>query len=153
VQPFAIREEAADLSIDWGTSPEEDYRFDELARLSVLSNVDKHRRLPLLAWYADFVYWLGEPNCWSWRPGSTSDLAPRPRCRDRPHGSHGDGTEPPPEATIEVNPALADDPALPHSLVQTLERWHQYLVSWVLPRMFAVADGNPPPILITGPPA
>ena len=55
-----------------------------------------------------------------------------------------------PEPTIELQLALADDPGYPHDLMRVLERWHQYLVSWVLPRMFAVADGNPPPILITG---
>src|SRR5215471_4796135 len=32
VQPFAIREEAAAYGVDWATSPEEEYRINELAR-------------------------------------------------------------------------------------------------------------------------
>jgi hypothetical protein len=44
--------------------------------------------------------------------------------------------------------ALAEDPGYTDEVVGVLERWHSYLVSWVLPRIFAVADGNPPPIMI-----
>jgi hypothetical protein len=29
-----------------------------------------------------------------------------------------------------------------------LDNWHQYLAYWIVPRIFTVADGNPPPIMI-----
>jgi hypothetical protein len=57
-----------------------------------------------------------------------------------------------PEPVIELNLALADDPGGPHDLAGTLEHWHSYLVGWVLPRIFAVADGHPPPVMIMGQP-
>jgi hypothetical protein len=53
VQPFTLSEEAAEHGVSFGTSAEEEYRIHALARLSHLNNLDKHRRLPLLAWSAD----------------------------------------------------------------------------------------------------
>lgn len=67
VQPFAIAEEAAEYGVEWPTTPAGEYKIDELARLSKLSNIDKHRRLTLVAWYVDLVYWTG-PGPTSWHP-------------------------------------------------------------------------------------
>ena len=150
VQPFAIREEAAADGVDWATSPAEEYRINELARLNHLSNVDKHRRLPLLAWYLDLVYWTGDDPDITWRPAHQPFTAIAD-CNIIGYMTSRSGDRTcVPEPTIELQLALADDPGYPHDLMRVLERWHQYLVSWVLPRMFAVADGNPPPILIAG---
>jgi hypothetical protein len=146
VQPFAFREEGEALGVEWVRSADEEYRVDELARLSHLSNVDKHRRLPLLAWYLDIVYWPGGDPEVTFR----TDREPYTAIGDSDviccmASKSGDRLRVP-QPTIELKLALADDPGYPHDLTQVLDRWHQYLVNWVLPRMFAVADGNPPPI-------
>jgi hypothetical protein len=73
VQPFAIPEEASAHGVDWSTSPEDEYKYHELARLSHLSNVDKHRRLPLLAWYLDFAYFTQEVSEVRFRTQPSSD--------------------------------------------------------------------------------
>src|SRR5258708_24565131 len=66
VQPFALREEAAAHGVTFATTPEEEYRIDVLARLSHVNNLDKHRPLPLLAWFLDFVYLTGEAPGFGW---------------------------------------------------------------------------------------
>jgi hypothetical protein len=150
VQPFAFREEFAALGVELPTTPEEQFRMDELARLSHLSNVDKHRRLPLLAWYMNIAYWPGDDPDISWRTGrqpytavSDGDIV---ACMASKSGDRSRIPDP----VIELKLALADDPGYPHDLMAVLERWHQYLVTWVLPRMFAVADGHPPPVAFMG---
>ena len=52
----------------------------------------------------------------------------------------------------EIDLVLADDRS-PYAspLVARLERLHQTLTGWVIPRIFIVADGNPPPIMISAP--
>jgi hypothetical protein len=50
VQPFALREEAADLGIEWTRESDTEYRHNILSRLHALSVIDKHRRLPVLTW-------------------------------------------------------------------------------------------------------
>lgn len=150
VQPFAIREEAAALGVDWITSPEEEFRYDQLSRLGVLSNIDKHRRLPLLAWYLDLVYWPADDSDVTWAPARPLRTAVENESMIGVMAHQSGDDRLIPEPVIEVNLALADDPGGPHDLAGTLERWHSYLVSWVLPRIFAVADGNPPPVLIIG---
>jgi hypothetical protein len=147
VQPFAIPEETSAQGVDWSTSPEDHYKHHELARLSHLSNVDKHRRLPLLAWYLEFAYFTREV--------SGIRLGTQPSSDALQDGSvFASITDPSgrqaimPEPAFEFSLALIDDPAAPHDLVSVLEGWHSYLVGWALPRMFAVIDGNPPPIAI-----
>jgi hypothetical protein len=58
-----------------------------------------------------------------------------------------------PNLTIEI--VLADDPSPYKSpLVGRLESLHRSLAKWVVPRVFIVAEGNPPPIMISfSPPA
>lgn len=150
VQPFAIPDEAASCGVKWTTPPDEEYRINELARLNHISNVDKHRRLPLLSWYLDIVHWFGEDPGITWRTDRKQFTA----ISDNDvigylTTSSGDASQVP-EPTIKLQLALADDPGYPHDLIDVLGRWHEYLVGWVLPRMFAVADGHPPPVLIAG---
>jgi hypothetical protein len=46
---------------------------------------------------------------------------------------------------------VTDDPSpYPSLLVERLEWLHQSLTGWVVPRIFIVADGNPPPMMIGG---
>ncbi len=94
VQPFTLNEEAAEHGVSFGTSAEEEYRIHALARLSHLNNLDKHRRLPLLAWSADVVTMTGETNecTWTWlcpphavlRDGDLIGEATYPRDRPPP---------------------------------------------------------------------
>src|SRR5260370_27355443 len=83
VQPFALREEAAAHGVTFATTPEEEYRIDVLARLSHVNNLDKHRRLPFLAWYVDFGYLTGAA------PGFGLSLAPPEPTADHNAGPIG----------------------------------------------------------------
>jgi hypothetical protein len=66
------------------------------------------------------------------------------------HGPPASG-RPPLEPKFTIDLVLTDDPSpYPSPLGARLERLHQSLTGWVVPRIFIVADGNPPPILITG---
>lgn len=146
-QPFALREEAAGLGVSWATSPQEDYRINELARLSRLNNLDKHRYLPVLAWYADFPYF--------------TDMVPACRLELRRHVPLQDGdlvgnltfaedaVDPSAKLVIEMGLAFADDPGYATDFLDALDRWHSYLTGWILPRIFSVAEGSPPPIVMT----
>jgi hypothetical protein len=51
---------------------------------------------------------------------------------------------------LEIEIVLADDPS-PYkaSLVARLESFHRSLAGWVIPRVFIVAEGSPPPIMIS----
>jgi hypothetical protein len=151
VQPFALREEAAAHGVTFATTPEEEYRIDVLARLSHVNNLDKHRRLPFLAWYVDFVYLTGDAPGFGW-----SLARPKPAgLQDGDligHLTFSEGrSDPSPNLKIEMRLALADDLGYAGDFVGVLERWHSYLVGWVLPRIFIVADGNPPPMFIGSP--
>jgi hypothetical protein len=68
-QPFALHDELTAYGAELATTLDDEYRISELARLNRLSNLDKHRRLPLLAWYADIIYMTGDqPGCaWTQR--------------------------------------------------------------------------------------
>jgi len=43
---------------------------------------------------------------------------------------------------------ITDDPGYRQDLASALERWQTYLEGWVLPRIFAVAEGGKAPIMI-----
>jgi hypothetical protein len=93
---------------EWSTTPALEYRIDELARLSKLSNIDKHRRLTLVAWYVDLVYWAG-PGPTSWHPAQypgaaleDSSLLGHQVCEDE-----GNSTSPP---TFDMRLTITDDP-------------------------------------------
>jgi len=57
VQPFRIREEAINLGVEVTDTYEEEYRWSVLSRLRCLSNLDKHRRLSVMVWWPELVYW------------------------------------------------------------------------------------------------
>ena len=146
VQPFALREEAGHFGVAFATPPEEEFRIHALARLSHLNNLDKHRRLPLLAWSAEIIYMTGDTNECMWVRASPV------RSMLRDGDMVGEATYPPdrssPSVAAEIKLALAEDFGYTQGLVSSLKNWHGYLTGWVLPRMFAVADGNPPPMMI-----
>lgn len=146
VQPFALQDEAVEFGVKFDTSPEDEYRIHALARLGHMNNLDKHRRLPLLSWFVEILYMSGETSECTWirahpartvlRDGDTIGEAAYPQDRPRP------------SLTGHVHLTLADDLGYAQDLVSSLESWHGYLTGWALPRMFAVADGNPPPMMI-----
>jgi hypothetical protein len=144
VQPFAIPEEAAEVGVEWSTSSAEEYRINELARLSRLSNIDKHRRLALVAWYLDMVYWTdGEPSQWRPEPPPALVLEDGSLL-----GYQVSGDDPAPKPKFDLHLTLAEDPGYRQDLAGALERWQTYLEGWVLPRIFAVAEGNKAPAMI-----
>ena len=66
------------------------------------------------------------------------------------HGPAGSG-RPQAELHYTIDLVLTDDPSpYPSLLVERLEWLHQSLTGWVVPRIFIVADGNPPPMMIGG---
>jgi hypothetical protein len=144
VQPFALREEAAALGVDFQTDPHIEYVSDELHRLHSLSIVDKHRRLPLLAWYLAINYW-NDPN-YDWRFAQHPYAEFKDKALIGYLTSSGGGL-PEADATFDFKLFLADDPGFRQDLKGVLTHWHDYLTNWVIPRVFVVAEGNPPPIV------
>jgi hypothetical protein len=147
VQPFALTEEAARHGVIRTSTPEEDRDSDAIYRLHQISNIDKHRRLPLLAWFPDIVYWAGsEGQSYRWQPVARE-------FRDGTVlGYLSDPTgEAPPATTVftEMKLALADDLVRSWDVGECLTAWHRGLTQWTLPRIFIVASGNTPPIMIT----
>lgn len=151
VQPFALTDEMRAAGVEPATDAETDLLADHAFGLNTLWNIDKHRRLPELAWGVDGPVWLtGDTTGCRWTP-QVNELTPLddgtvlgelhgPPASDRPL----------PEPTFTIDLVLTDDPfPYPSPLVGRLERLHQSLTGWVVPRIFIVADGNPPPILIT----
>jgi hypothetical protein len=126
-------------------TPHREFVTDELHRLHTLSNVDKHRQLPLLTWYLDIHYW-DNPGC-TWRYAQH----PHDEFKDQAlvgfllHSGEG---SPSAHVTFEFKLSLIDDPGYRQDLIGVLTRWHDYLTGWVIPRIFIVAEGNPPPIFI-----
>lgn len=57
VQPFAQLEQMHELDVALDQGFDQAARWNELYRLDTLWNIDKHRRLALLAWWPDLVYW------------------------------------------------------------------------------------------------
>lgn len=145
VQSFALREEAGTHGVDIQADPHLEFVTDELHRLHTLSNVDKHRRLPLLAWYLGFHYW-DNPECtWQYARHPHAELQDEALVGYLTNSSQG---SPAAQVTFEFKLSFIDDPGYRQDLISVLTRWHDYLTSWVLPRIFIVAEGNPPPIFI-----
>lgn len=153
VQPFALVEEARALGVEPSTDPQNDLLTDHAYALNALWNIDKHRRLPGLAWtLSGPVWWPGdvEGPAYRWVP-HVRELAPLQgntvlgELRGVPQSGR-----PQVDLCHEIDLVLNDDPSPYGSpLVARLESLHQSLAGWVIPRIFIVADGNPPPIMIS----
>jgi hypothetical protein len=150
VQPFALREEAGLLT---GTEDpaefHQDLLIDSVYALNTIWNIDKHRRLPGLSWRIEIIYWTDQASVWhAWVPERLVSLTDGQvvgtfRTMDGPGRPQDD-------PVVELDVHLDDHPYYGTTpLTDTLERLHQSLASWVLPRMFWVADGNPPPLIIS----
>lgn len=135
VQPFVNLEEAHRLGVAMDESFEEEFRWSELHRLDALWNVDKHRRLALMAWWPDIVYW--ESNGPSSRRAFPGDgtVADGSVLLYTEGSDHGQGDK----LSHMFNLALADDPVPlreqepPDDVVELLGRWHEYIVRLARP--------------------
>src|ERR1019366_6026636 len=151
VQPFALTDEARALGVVRSTDPQDDLLTDHAYALNALWNIDKHRRLPGLAWALGPMWWSGnvEGPAYQW-VGHVRELSPLQdgTVLGELRGLPGSG-RPQVDPHHEMDLVLTDDPSPYGSpLVARLERLHQSLAGWVVPRIFIVADGNPPPIMI-----
>lgn len=167
VQPFALTAEARDVGVERTTDLQDDLLTDHAYALNTLWNIDKHRRLPELAWAIDDLVSWSSPDDVVYRwVGHVGKLAPlrdgtvlgelradrRRPCRlrlgkaSRRRVAKWPQTDP----NFDVHLVLNDDPS-PYTspLVGRLERLHLSLVGWVVPRIFIVASGQPPPIMIS----
>lgn len=122
-------------------------RGHHLYRLRRLSNIDKHRRLPIVTWFPRDTYWVN--------PGNLPEL----RYRQVLQGEYGDGdviaylSAPPEDAIPELaithtmHLALADDPVYRTELVATLWQWLGHIRDAVVPGVVRVAEGGKPLVL------
>jgi hypothetical protein len=151
VQPFALTDEMRAIGVEPATDPKTDLLTDHAYGLNTLWNIDKHRRLPALAWAVEGPVWFsGDGTGCRWAQYA-SELAPLDdgTVLGELHGPSLSGA-PPLEANFTIDLVLPDDPSpYPSSLGGRLERLHQSLTGWVVPRIFIVADGNPPPMMIS----
>jgi hypothetical protein len=153
VQPFALGEEARSLGVEWSTPAAHDLLTDGAWALNTVWNIDKHRRLPELAWGRDEFFWwqgAGQFSVKTWRVlvPSASFLEDNQLIMEL-GGTRGNG-RPDVKLMQEIDLRLVDDPSpYKRALGDRLEQLHQSLSGWVLPRIFATADGNPPPRIIS----
>lgn len=148
VQPFALSDEMRGVGVERSTDPNTDLLTDHAYGLDTLWNIDKHRRLPGLAWALEGpVFFSGDATGCRWIQRAR-ELAPLQdgTVLGELHGASG---RPVLEPKFTIDLVLTDDPSPYKSpLGGRLERLHQSLTGWVIPRIFIVADGNPPPIMI-----
>jgi hypothetical protein len=149
VQPFRIHEEAIRHGVPVTDTYEQEHRWSEVHRLTQLSNLDKHRRLTLVAWWPDLVYWMSNgPSKRRWLGGD---------------GTFTDGSvlgymvgqddDVGDEVFHDFNLVLADDPAHDASdpagttpdVLDMLNRWHQYITGWVFGRVFGTMSSDDTP--------
>jgi hypothetical protein len=139
VQPFTQLEEAHRLGVARDKTFAEEYQWDELHRLDVLWNIDKHRRLTLIAWWPDLIYWGSNgPTNRRALPGDGT-LSDGSILLYIEGNDEGQGIE----LNHDFNIVLTDDPAFDRSLDVTrdliglLERWHWHIANVVFPTVFA----------------
>jgi hypothetical protein len=141
VQPFVNLEEAHKLGVALNRSFGEDFRWSVLHRLDTLWNIDKHRRLTLMAWWPDLIWWGSN---------GTSNRRALPGDGTLADGSillYIEGTDEGQSSELnhEFNLVLTDDPAYSRhegatdDVVSLLEHWHQHIVGLVVfPRVFTI---------------
>lgn len=67
VQPFARADEMQERGVEPATDPKSDLLTDHAYALNTIWNIDKHRRLPELAWAAEGPVWFEEVTGCRWR--------------------------------------------------------------------------------------
>ena len=153
VQPFAMADTARQLGVEWSIPPDEELRMDPAYVLNALWNIDKHRRLPVLAWALDGPGWWDGPGAMA-VTGYTSLVAEHVPLEDSTvfvelRSDAGAG-RPSVELHQDIDIITTDDPSpYPYPLASRLNTMHQGLTNWVVPRIFYVAEGAPPPMAMS----
>jgi hypothetical protein len=153
VQPFVNLEEAHKLGVALDKGFEEDFHWNELHRLDTLWNIDKHRRLTLMAWWPDLIYWGSDgPSNRRMLPGdgTVADGSILFYIEGTDEGQ-GDKLSHEFHLVLTDDPAASPDRGATDDVVRLLEHWHQRIVHLVVfPRVFTImsqatmpADGEP----------
>jgi hypothetical protein len=141
VQPFVNLEAAQNLGAALDRTFEETFLWSELHRLDTLWNIDKHRRLTLMAWWPDLIHWSSNgPSNRQAFPGDGT-LTDGSILLYIEGADEGQGDE----LRHEFNLVLTDDPAFSRShgitndVIDVLEQWRQHIVDLVVfPRVFTI---------------
>jgi hypothetical protein len=139
VQPFRWGERAAEAGAKVGRTEDDDLIWNDLHRLDRLWNIDKHRRLALLSWWPELIWWgsSGPSN----RSMLRGDDGPPTdgKILFRIKGDDGPGFE----INHEFNIVLQDDPAFPRceghtvDVLDLLEQFQAHITGPVLTATFA----------------
>jgi hypothetical protein len=150
VQPFVNIEQAHLLGVGLERTFQDEFRWALLHRLDVLWNLDKHRRLALMACWPDLFYWTSDSPQqhdrppWRWHHGGRIGAAL--------HRRPDDGQ--PFELQHEFNLVLTDDPAFQQDargadVLELQEQCYEHIVKIVVfPRIFTIMStqhGSPLP--------
>jgi hypothetical protein len=138
VQPFFMVEQMQQYGSEPAPTFEDFARFDPLYGLHTLWNIDKHRRLALMAWWPDLIYWGSTgPTERRFIPGDGT-------CKDGSilYYTEGGNAQVDGEMMHQFSLALTDAPAFRQDpggsdVIKVLESWHQHIVQLhVFPRLF-----------------
>jgi hypothetical protein len=140
VQPARLHDEVARRGVKELHPREQEVTYDPLWLLSRLSNIDKHRRLHLTAWWPGITYWgSDEPSRRRWRWG-------QPPYEDgRILGRLIDDSEhPEPPATLhqEMSLRILYPGAERQDVARLLEAIHQDITYRVIPRLLDPSRGT-----------
>lgn len=145
VQPFSQLESAHQVGVALDKTFEEEFRWDELHRLDALWNIDKHRRLTLMAWWPDMIYWgsNGPSNRRAFRgDGTVADGSILLYIEGSDEGQ-GDQLSHEFKIVLMDDPAFARDEGTTADLVDMLTLWHQHITTFVVfPRIFTAMSPN-----------
>lgn len=129
VQPWSNLPDLGNVSSDSDERYAESFRWSALGRLHRLWNIDKHRRVPLTAWWPGTVYVPNGPDgsrrrlTWADRSGSDGSVA---FYIDGADASSGDEVSYGFSLAFAPDQALDDFPDLTHDVVREMDqlRWH-----------------------------
>lgn len=140
VQPFFFIEVARESGVDVEANYDERWAFAPLPSLNNVWNLDKHRRLALVAWWPDLIWW-----------GSNG---PSNRQILRGDGTLADGSilfyiegqdeDQGTEISHDFNIVLTDDLAFDggrgatRDVIEILQGWHQFVVGEAFPKIFTL---------------
>jgi hypothetical protein len=154
VQPFVNLEQAHVLGVGLERSFPEEFRWSQLHRLDALWNLDKHRRLTLMAWWPELFYWTSNgPTRRTALPGdgtfADGSVALYIEGFDDIDGS---------ELQHEFKLVLTDDPAFQNGrgaiidVLDLLEQCYEHIVQLVVfPRIFTIMSAPPGVALMAAP--
>jgi hypothetical protein len=145
VQPFFYDELATQHGATLSGGYAERAQWHPLIRLDRLWNIDKHRRLAIMAWWPDLIYWGSNgPSNRHMLPGdgtvSDGSILFYLQGRDEEMGD---------EVSHEFNLAVTDDPGFrpregaTDDVLDLMTRWHQRLVTTVIPQVFTIMSEPP----------